>query len=330
MGQVQPGGLAQRRFVPVVAVLRPARPPRASSPAASAIAPPTTVDLPDRFLPTRTRNGRVSAPGRRGHSRRRRDRETPLVPLVVADLSCSTDTRFTNMVTIVPAGGAGGKAAVPGKAGMAASARAALPECGNVAGRLLWLSAAVGVLCSGPRIRNPVFSARWIWCAAPCRPSASDGVRTYQRGGNVVVHSMLGRDEVTDLVRRVRAETVRNGTCRSSPLGCEIDDVITANPFTIEAPLRPHLVRVMFLTAFRRTRSLTRSGPSSGRLLVPRRRRPHLHRLRRGRGRTRCTPQRPARALGVDGIERNWRTVLALASCARPPPRPTGRRPTPF
>lgn len=146
-------------------------------------------------------------------------------------------------------------------------------------------------------------------------------VQTYLQSGNVVADSRLRtHEQVSALVRSVVASEL---TLDDVPVVArrhdEIDQVITSNPFVAQASQRPHMVRVIFLAA---TPLATRVDTLMSE-----------HSLRdtcrvvgnhvyvdyvdssQDAGRTAASV---TRTLGVDGTERNWRTVLALSElCSR-------------
>lgn len=140
-------------------------------------------------------------------------------------------------------------------------------------------------------------------------------VRTYLQSGNVVAYSGLReREQVSDVVRTVIASQfaldVPVITCRPA----EIDEVIAANPFAAQATQRAHLVRVIFLAAVPPAARIDRLMSDSSVRATCRVAGRHVYvdyvRGYHGTGRTALYF---TGALGVDGTERNWRTVLALA-----------------
>lgn len=143
-------------------------------------------------------------------------------------------------------------------------------------------------------------------------------VRTYPQSGNVIVQSPLqAHEEVSDLVRAVIGGEFALDVPVVTRRPAEIDDVIAANPFATQALQRAHLVRVIFLAAVpsvgRTSRlmsdiSLRETCQVAG---------SHVY-VDYGDGvhNTGRTASSITRALGVDGTERNWRTVLALSAAA--------------
>ncbi len=141
-------------------------------------------------------------------------------------------------------------------------------------------------------------------------------VRTYLQSGNVVASSRLSAHEkVSALVRDVLGSRFAlDDVPVVSRLSTEIDEVIASNPFGVQAAQRPHMVRVIFLTA---------RPPGTGvDALMSKQPLGEICRVvgdqvyvdygdsSQVAGRTAADV---IRALGVDGTERNWRTVLALA-----------------
>jgi uncharacterized protein (DUF1697 family) len=141
------------------------------------------------------------------------------------------------------------------------------------------------------------------------------GVRTYLQSGNVVFLSPLRtHGQVSRLVRSAIAADFSLDVPVITRRPAEIDRLIAANPFSAYVAHRPHLIRVIFLDA----------EPSKERveLLAA------VEDIRdtcrvvgnhvyvdyvRGYHNTHRTAPYFTRMLGVDGTERNWRTVLGLA-----------------
>jgi uncharacterized protein (DUF1697 family) len=144
-------------------------------------------------------------------------------------------------------------------------------------------------------------------------------VRTYLQSGNVIAHSGLrAREQVSDLVRTVIASQFSLDVPVITRRPAQIDEVIAANPFAAQATQRAHLIRVIFLAAVppaaRTDRLMSDSSLKDTCRVVG----SHVYvdyvRGYHGTGRT---ASYFTSALGVDGTERNWRTVLALAGlCA--------------
>jgi uncharacterized protein (DUF1697 family) len=91
--------------------------------------------------------------------------------------------------------------------------------------------------------------------------------------------------------------------------------VIAANPFAAQAAERAHLVRVIFLAAAPEPARIHRLRSDPRLQQTCRVSGPHVYvdyvDGYHGTGRT---AQYFTRALGVEGTERNWRTVLALGA----------------
>lgn len=144
-------------------------------------------------------------------------------------------------------------------------------------------------------------------------------VRTYLQSGNVVAQSASGAAlEVTDLVGAVIKSTFGFQVPVITRGPDELERVITENPFQEEAAGRPNLVRVIFLGAVPERGRIERvlaidSLRDTCRLIGN-----HLYvDYRNGYHTTSRTAPFFTRTLGVDGTERNWRTVLGLAQLAK-------------
>ena len=144
-------------------------------------------------------------------------------------------------------------------------------------------------------------------------------VRTYVQSGNVIARSPLqAHQQVADLVRDVIATEFSLDVPVITRRPAEIDDVIAANPFPAQAAQYAHLIRVIFLAAVppadRTDRLMSDSSLQETCRVIG----SHVYvdyvRGYHGTGRT--APYF-TRALGVEGTERNWRTVLALSTLAR-------------
>jgi uncharacterized protein (DUF1697 family) len=150
-------------------------------------------------------------------------------------------------------------------------------------------------------------------------------VRTYLQSGNVAAQSQLrARSQVSDLVRAVIAAEFSPDVPVITRRPAEIADVIAANPFHAQAAQRAHLIRVIFLAAVPAADRIGRLMSDGSLRETCRVIGSHVYvdyvRGYHGTGRT--APYL-TRALGVDGTERNWRTVLALpALCANQHPIP--------
>ena len=141
------------------------------------------------------------------------------------------------------------------------------------------------------------------------------GVRTYLQSGNVIAQSPLrSREQVSDLVHGVIAAEFALDVPVITRRPADIDRVITVNPFASQAARRAHLVRVIFLA---RTPAAARAGQlmcddalrATCRVIDD-----HVFvDYADGYHGAARTASFLTRALGVEGTERNWRTVLALA-----------------
>ena len=141
-------------------------------------------------------------------------------------------------------------------------------------------------------------------------------VRTHLQSGNVIARSPLqSHGQVSDFVRDVIGAEFSLDVPVITRRPAEIDDVITANPFPAQAVQRAHLVRVIFLAAVpppdRTSRLMSDSSlretchVAGSHVYVD-----YVHGVH-GTGRTAAYF---TRVLGVDGTERNWRTVVALST----------------
>lgn len=143
-------------------------------------------------------------------------------------------------------------------------------------------------------------------------------VRTYLQSGNVVAQSELrSPGDVSGLVRGVLAAEFSLDVPVVTRSPADIEQVIAANPFAAQVAERAHLVRVIFLEKV--------PEPEKAELLISK---ADLRQTSRvvgnhvyvdyvyGYHRTSRTANFFTRLLGVDGTERNWRTVLALSELA--------------
>jgi uncharacterized protein (DUF1697 family) len=139
-------------------------------------------------------------------------------------------------------------------------------------------------------------------------------VRTYLQSGNIVAQSQLrARSQVSDLVREVIAAQFSLDVPVITRRPAEIDDVIAANPFSVQAAQRAHLIRVIFLAAVPPPDAIGRLMSDGSLRETCRVAGSHVYvdYIHGYHGTGRTAPWF-TRALGVDGTERNWRTVLAL------------------
>jgi len=143
-------------------------------------------------------------------------------------------------------------------------------------------------------------------------------VRTYLQSGNILARSALDTAaEVSELVGSVIADEFALDVPVITQTPAEIDAVIAASPFADQASQRANLIRVIFLAKLPepdRVARLTGDPALAGTCRVDGR---HVYvDYVRGYHNTGRTAPWFTRALGVDGTERNWRTVLALARLA--------------
>ncbi len=144
-------------------------------------------------------------------------------------------------------------------------------------------------------------------------------VRTYLQSGNVIAHSQLRtHQQVSDLVRTVIAAEFSHDVPVMTRRPAEIDDVIASNPFPAQAAQRAHLIRVIFLAVVPPAGTTSRLMSASSLLDTCRVIGSHVYvDYVHGYHSTGRTASYFTRALGVDGTERNWRTVLALSALGR-------------
>jgi len=150
-------------------------------------------------------------------------------------------------------------------------------------------------------------------------------VRTYLQSGNVIAHSPLqAHQQVSDLVRAVIFAEFSLDVPVITRRPAEIDDVIAASPFPAQAAQRPHLIRVIFLAAVPSADRTAQLMSDSSLQQTCRVIGSHVYvDYVRGYHSTGRTAPWFTRALGVDGTERNWRTVLTLSAlCASQHPAP--------
>jgi uncharacterized protein (DUF1697 family) len=153
----------------------------------------------------------------------------------------------------------------------------------------------------------------------PLTAAGMTDVGTYPQSGNVIAHSQLqARQQASDLVRAVIAAEFSLDIPVITRRPAEIDDVIASNPFSVQAAQRAHLIRVIFLAAVpppdRIDQLMSDSSPRETCRVAGR----HVYvDYVRGYHNTGRTASYFPRALGVDGAERNWRTVPALSALVR-------------
>lgn len=148
-------------------------------------------------------------------------------------------------------------------------------------------------------------------------------VRTYLQSGNVVATSPLRtHGRVCDLVRGAIAAGFSMDVPVITRRPAELDDVIAANPFAAHVAQRAHLIRVIFLAAAPSAASIDALTAVEAIRDTCRVVGSHVYvDYVRGYHNTHRTAPYFTSALGVDGTERNWRTVLALADLCKRRPR---------
>ena len=152
-------------------------------------------------------------------------------------------------------------------------------------------------------------------------------VRTYLQSGNVIAHSPLGsHEQVSALVRTMIASEFSLDVPVITRLSAEIGEVIASNPFGAQATQRAHLIRVIFLSAVPAAASIDRLMSVEVLQDTCRVVGNHVYvDYVRGYHNTHRTAPYFTRVLGVEGTERNWRTVLALSDlCAQAASRTLG------
>lgn len=143
-------------------------------------------------------------------------------------------------------------------------------------------------------------------------------VRTYLQSGNIVADlPAASAAQASVLVQRVIDAEFDVDVPVLTRTPEELRSVIAANPFPSQAAERPNLVRVVFLTARPSRDHIARLPAVDGLRRTCCVLGEHLYvDYRDGYHTTSRTAPFLTRALGVDGTERNWRTVLALAKLA--------------
>lgn len=144
-------------------------------------------------------------------------------------------------------------------------------------------------------------------------------VRTYLQSGNVIAQSDLRTpEEVSELLHGVIAAAFSLDVPVMTRSPADLEQVIAQNPFTEQAAQRAHLVRVIFLASpppTARIERLVSDSSLTGRCQVIGNQ-VYVDYVDGYHG-TGRTANFFTRVLGVDGTERNWRTVLALSRLAR-------------
>jgi len=147
-------------------------------------------------------------------------------------------------------------------------------------------------------------------------------VRTYRQTGNIIAASPLTtREQVTELVSQVLTADFGLGDIRViTRRPDEISQVIAANPFASEASQRPNLIPVIFLSGVPCEARVTRLMSVEALKDTCRVTGNHVYvDYVHGYHNTHRTAPYFTRVLGVDGTERNWRTVLAISDLCRHP-----------
>jgi len=153
-------------------------------------------------------------------------------------------------------------------------------------------------------------------------------VRTYIQSGNIIAGSPLRTNaQVSRLVRTVIATEFAVDLPVITRRSDEFDRMTAANPFSAFVEQRPHLIRVIFLDAVpstERVEQLTavEAIQDTCRVIGNHVYVDYVH----GYHNTHRTAPWFTRMLGVDGTERNWRTVLALADLLKQAPSTAARR----
>jgi uncharacterized protein (DUF1697 family) len=153
-------------------------------------------------------------------------------------------------------------------------------------------------------------------------------VRTYIQSGNIIAGSPLRTHaQVSHLVRTVIATDFSVDLPVITRRSAEIDRLMAANPFAAYVQQRPHLIRVIFLDAVPSRERVERLAAVEAiqdtcRVIGNHVYVDYVH----GYHNTYRTAPWFTRVLGVDGTERNWRTVLALAGLLGQAPSTAARR----
>jgi uncharacterized protein (DUF1697 family) len=144
------------------------------------------------------------------------------------------------------------------------------------------------------------------------------GVRTHLQSGNVIALSEFRTpEEVSTLVRDVIAAEFSLDVPVMTRSPADLQQIIQANPFAAQAAERARLIRVIFLAAEPPSERFKQLNSDADLLETYRVIGRHVYvDYVRGYHNTSRTASFFTRKLGVDGTERNWRTVLALASLA--------------
>ncbi len=153
--------------------------------------------------------------------------------------------------------------------------------------------------------------------------AGTTGVRTYLQSGNIIIESPLRTHaQVARLVRTVIAANFSLDVPVITRRPTEIDGLIAANPFSAYVQQRPHLIRVIFLDAVPSTERADRLAAVEAVKDTCRIIGNHVYvDYVRGYHNTHRTAPYFTALLRVDGTERNWRTVLALADLLKQTPK---------
>jgi len=140
-------------------------------------------------------------------------------------------------------------------------------------------------------------------------------VRTYLQSGNILIHSPLSTHaQVSRLVRAVIAADFALDVPVMTRQPAELDRLITVNPFAADVAQRPHLIRVIFLEAVPSKERIERLAAVEAVRDTCQVIGNHVYvDYVRGYHTTHRTAPYFTSILGLDGTERNMRTVMALA-----------------
>jgi len=155
-------------------------------------------------------------------------------------------------------------------------------------------------------------------------------VRTYIQSGNIMARSPLRTHaQVSRLVRTVIATDFSLDLPVITRRPAELDLVIAGNPFAASVGQRPNLIRVIFLDAVPSRERVEQLAAVEEVQQTCRVIGNHVYvDYLRGYHNTHRTAPWFTRVLGVDGTERNWRTVLALAGLLAQAPGTAAKKKT--
>ena len=138
-------------------------------------------------------------------------------------------------------------------------------------------------------------------------------VRTYVQSGNIIARSALSGGDLSRLVHDVVTDEFGVDTTVIARDAEQLRGAVAANPFVTQGETRPHLVRVIFLAAEPAPDRVAALSADTALWPVGRVIGEHVYVDYvdgvHGNPRTAAYFER---ALGVQGTERNWRSVLAL------------------